>query len=74
MKVYESDISEFSYLSPKLDDFDINPNVKTLLRLIGRPLTAKELKFLWARFPAKEFPLLRFSPRYPSYSLKPLFQ
>jgi DNA repair exonuclease SbcCD nuclease subunit len=74
MKVFESDISETIYLSALLDEIDVNPNIKTLIRLIGRPLNAKELKFLWARFPAKDFPLLRFSPRYPSYSLKPLFQ
>ena len=73
MQVIESDISDFFYLAPKLDEIVINPNVKTLIRLTGRPLTTKELKFLWARFPARDFPLLKFSPRYPNYSLKPLF-
>jgi len=74
MKVLELDIIDTIYLSSIVDNLDINPHVKTLLRLVGRQISENELKYLWAKFPAKEFPLLRFSPRYPNYPLRALFK
>ncbi len=73
MQVKELNISNTKLLASKLDDIDIESDEKTLLRFVGRNLQEKEIKFLWARFPAKEYPLLRFSPRYPNYSLRNLF-
>ncbi|MCE7740814.1 MAG: hypothetical protein GOP50_00015 [Candidatus Heimdallarchaeota archaeon] len=73
MRVEEIDISNTKVLSSKLEEMEINLDERTLLRFIGRPLEEKEIKFLWARFSAKNYPLLKFSPRYPNQSLKPLY-
>ena len=73
MKVFEIDISKTNLLSDEINDLDIDFREKTLLRFIGRNLKERELKFLWARFSAKTYPLLRFSPRYPNYVLQQLF-
>ncbi|MHA1198931.1 MAG: metallophosphoesterase family protein [Candidatus Heimdallarchaeaceae archaeon] len=73
MRVMEIDISNTEVISSKLEEMDINPDEKTLLRFMGRPLEGKEIKYLWARFSANDYPLLKFSPRYPNLSLRPLY-
>ncbi|MHA1463271.1 MAG: metallophosphoesterase family protein [Candidatus Heimdallarchaeota archaeon] len=46
---------------------------RTLLRLTGRKLTTAEIENLRNFFPSNEYPLLVISPRFPEYSLKPLY-
>ena len=46
---------------------------RTLLRFTGRKLTTAEIENLRNYFPYDEYPLLVISPRFPEYSLKPLY-
>ncbi len=73
MNVIEFDISDTKLLSSKIDEEEIIKEEKILLRFVRRALEEKEIRFLWARFPAKEYPLLKFSPRYPNLSLRRLY-
>ncbi len=73
MDVIEYDIGEMGLISSVINEDEINNKSRTLLRFTGRSLDANEIKFLWARFPAKEYPLLRFSPRNSDMVLKKLY-
>lgn len=73
MEVKEVVISKSTLLSSELNGYEINPNVRFLLRLTGRKLTENEIKFLWVNYPANEYPLLSFSPKKPNIKLRRLF-
>ena len=74
MAVIELEIGESESLSPQLDSIEVEANVKTLIRIVGRKLSPNEIKFLWAKFPAKEFPYLTFSPKKHDIKLKSLYR
>ena len=71
--VKEVNIEDSKTISSNLDTMEIESDVRTLIRLIGRELSQKEINFLWSYFPAKEFPLLTFAPRKPMIKLKHLY-
>ena len=73
MEVLELDITYENQISKVIDQHFPDPNIRTQLRFIGRNLTEIEIKFLWAYFPAKEFPFLSFSPKYSTHCLKQLY-
>ncbi len=73
MEVIEIELDESMSISSLIDDNFPDPNTKTLLRFYGKKLSQKEIKFLWSYFPAKEYPLLKFSPRNPGTLLKSLY-
>lgn len=73
MEVLELDITYENQISKVIDQHFPNPNIRTQLRFIGRNLSEKEIKFLWAYFPTKEFPFLSFSPKHSSHCLKQLY-
>ncbi|MCG3220621.1 MAG: hypothetical protein H7641_04505 [Candidatus Heimdallarchaeota archaeon] len=68
MEVLEIDIKNTAMLSSAIEEENIEINSRTLIRFINRDLSDNEIKFLWVRFSAKEYPLLRFSPRNPKIS------
>jgi DNA repair exonuclease SbcCD nuclease subunit len=75
----EMHVIEESIISNEIDftalESKIKPGfVRTLLRLTGRKLTTNELESLQTIFPYKEYPLLVYSPRLPTYQLKPLYK
>ena len=74
MEVLEIDIKNTAMLSSAIEEENIEINSRTLIRFINRDLSDNEIKFLWARFPAKEYPLLRFSPRNPKIILRKLYE
>jgi len=74
MEVIEIDIKNTIMLSSVIEEENINNNTRTLIRFINRNLSDSEIKFLWARFPPKEYPLLRFSPRNPNTVLRKLYE
>ena len=74
MEVLEIDIENTAMLSSVIEEENIDINSRTLIRFINRDLSDSEIKFLWARFPAKEYPLLRFSPRNPKIILRKLYK
>jgi DNA repair exonuclease SbcCD nuclease subunit len=73
MEVVELDITNENQISRVIDQHFPDTNTRTQLRFIGRNLTEEEIKFLWAYFPAKEFPFLSFSPKHSIYCLKKLY-
>lgn len=73
MDVIELDIGESESISTHLDTLEIETNVKTMIRLVGRELSVNEIRFLWANYPAKEYPYLTFSPKKPELKLKSLY-
>lgn len=73
MKVFEFDISNTRIISEKLENITVQTEEKILLRFVGRSLKEREIKYLWVRFPAKNYPKLRFSPQYPNVSLSYLY-
>ncbi len=73
MVVKEVDIEGTKTISSNLDSMEIESDVRTLIRLTGRELSQEEIHFLWSYFPAREFPLLTFTPRKPMIKLKPLY-
>lgn len=73
MEVLEIDIKNTVILSSVIEEEDVKINSRTLIRFINRDLSDSEIKFLWARYPAKEYPLLRFSPRNPNTVLRKLY-
>ncbi len=73
MVIREVDIEDSKMISSNLDSMEIKSDIRTLIRLTGRELSEKEIKFLWSYFPSKEFPLLTFTPRRPLVKLKPLY-
>lgn len=74
MEVLEIDIKNTAMLSSAIEEENIEINSRTLIRFINRDLSDNEIKFLWVRFPAKEYPLLRFSPRNPKIILRKLYE
>jgi len=74
MEVLEIDIKNTAMPSSVIEEESIKINSRTLIRFINRDLSDSEIKFLWARFPAKEYPLLRFSPRNQKIILKKLYK
>ncbi|MCG3221322.1 MAG: metallophosphoesterase [Candidatus Heimdallarchaeota archaeon] len=73
MEVKELDITDVNQISKLIDQHYPDNSIRTQLRFFGRKLTEDEIKFLWAYLPAKEFPLLSFSPKNPSYILRSLY-
>ena len=73
MDVFEIDISDERKLSNKLDTISVNRENRTLVRLCGRELDEREVKFLWSYYPAKEFPYLSFSPKRSEISLRCIY-
>jgi hypothetical protein len=73
MEVKEVEVHKAALLSSELENYEVNPDVRFLLRLVGRKLTENEIKYLWARYPAKEYPLMSFSPKKPNMLLKNLY-
>jgi DNA repair exonuclease SbcCD nuclease subunit len=74
MEVIEIDIKNTIMLSSVIEEENIKNNTRTLIRFINRNLSDSEIKFLWARFPTKEYSLLRFSPRNPKIILRKLYE
>ena len=74
MEVLEIDIKNTAMLSSAIEEENIEINSRTLIRFINRDLSDNEIKFLWVRFSAKEYPLLRFSPRNPKIILRKLYE
>jgi len=74
MEVLEIDIKNTVILSSVIEEEDVKINSRTLIRFINRDLSDNEIKFLWARFPANEYPLLRFSPRNSNIVLRKLYE
>lgn len=70
--VHELEISDKAINSFDLEGI-IDPLERTLIRFIGRPMTEEEITQLYIKFPAKEFPLLYFSPKRPFQELKALY-
>ncbi len=73
MEVKEVEVNKAALLSSELENTEIDPDVRFLLRLIGRKLTDNEIKYLWAKYPAKEYPLMSFSPKKPNMMLRNLY-
>lgn len=73
-EVLEIDIKNTAMLSSVIEDENIEIDSRTLIRFVNRDLSNSEIKFLWARYPAKEYPLLRFSPRNPNTVLRKLYE
>ena len=73
MEVKEVEVHKAALLSSELENCEINPDVRFLLRLIGRKLTENEIKYLWAKYPAAEYPFLSFSPKKPNMMLRHLY-
>ena len=73
MDVIEFDINEVSLISSVIDEEKIDSKSRMLLWFINRALSEEEIKFLWARFPAREYPLLRFSPQNSNVFLRKLY-
>ncbi len=72
------DVIEFPVYNTDLDYDTLLSTIqsglhRTLLRLTGRKLTIAEIENLRNFFPSNEYPLLVISPRFPEYSLKPLY-
>ena len=74
MEVQEIDIQDVKLISSSIDELELNPYTKTLIRFINRNLSESEIKYLWARFPQKEYPFMQFSPKYPNLTLNKLFR
>ncbi|MBY9000369.1 MAG: metallophosphoesterase family protein [Candidatus Heimdallarchaeota archaeon] len=73
MEIIELNIEQTKMISKKLDTLVIEKDKKVLIRLTGRILEYNEIKLLWSYFPAKEYPLLTFTPRKPAMKLRSLF-
>ncbi len=56
-----------------IDGIEINPDLRTLIRLVGRALSHHEIQYLYSKYTAKQFPLLNFSPRKPDIVLNNMY-
>jgi len=73
MEVKEIAIPKSTLLSTELDGIEINPNARFLLRITDKKLKDNQIKFLWSKYPAKEYPLMSFSPKKHNILLRRLF-
>lgn len=73
MEVKELDITNVNQISKLIEQHYPDNSIRTQLRFFGRKLTEDEIKFLWSYLPAKEFPLISFSPKKPSHILRKLY-
>ena len=56
-----------------INGLEIDPDYRTLIRFVGRPLSHGEIDFIYSQFSAKQYPLLTFSPRKPNIELKKMY-
>lgn len=54
-----------------VDGIEINPDLRTLLRIVGRSLSYHEIEYLYSQL--SRYPLLRFSPRKPNIELNKMY-
>lgn len=73
MDVLEIEIGESDPLSAHLNSIEVETDIRTLIRIVGRTLSLDEIRYLWSRFPAKEYPYLSLSPKRPNVKLKSLY-
>lgn len=73
MDIIEIELERDALISSCLNKIRIEDNIRTQIRFTGKKLSEKEIKFIWANFPAKDYPYLTFSPKKPNIKLRSLY-